>query len=65
MIPGINTILVSVLDGIYDRNKWFLNDNIWINNGKYGSGKSLIINESKILIDSAFYKQIEDVKIND
>ena len=34
MIPGINTILVSVL-------------------------------EAKILIDSAFYKQIEDVEIND
>lgn len=65
MIPGINTILVSVLDGIYDRNKCFLNDNVWINNGKHGSGKSLIINEAKILIDSAFYKQIEDVEIND
>ena len=63
MIPGINTILVEAKDIIHDREHWHLNDNVWDNNGKHGSGKSLVENEAKVLIEGASNGKIEDFEI--
>ena len=64
IIPGIHTILVGVLDGVNDRDKWFNNDNIWINNGKHGSGKSLVTNEANVLIKGAVNGELEDFEVD-
>ena len=64
ILPGIHTILVGVLDGVNDRDKWFNNDNIWINNGKHGSGKSLVTNEANVLIKGAVNGELEDFEVD-
>lgn len=64
MVPGINTILVKVLDGIHDRDTWFLSDTVWENNGKHGSGKTLVVNEANILINGACNGILEDFEVN-
>ena len=52
MLPDVKTVLVKALDGIHDRDNWFLRDNVWNDNGRHGSGKSLVENEAKILIEN-------------
>ena len=63
MLPGINTILVEAQDINHDRNNWYLNDNVWDNNGKHGSGKTLVENEAKLLIEGAQTGILEDFEI--
>ena len=62
-IPGIHTILVKVLDGVHDRDCWFMNDMIWNNNGQHGSGKTLVINEANILINGAYNGELKDFEV--
>ena len=63
LLPGIETILVGVLDGIHDRSNWYLKDNVWDNNGKHGSGRTLVENEAKILIEGACDGTLTDFEI--
>lgn len=62
-LPGIHTILVKVLDGVNDRDCWFKNDMIWNNNGKHGSGKTLVVNEANILINGAYNGELKDFEV--
>ena len=64
IVPGISTILVKAPDGIHDRNNWFMSDNIWDNNGKHGSGRTLVENEARILIEGACNGTLEDFEVN-
>lgn len=64
MLPDVSTILVKVKDGIHDKDNWFLDDNVWHNNGKYGSGKSLVEHEAKTLIDGACNGSLDDFEVN-
>ncbi|MBR3230957.1 YdcF family protein [Candidatus Saccharibacteria bacterium] len=64
-LPGIQTILVKVPDGIHDRDNWFLNDMVFHDNGKYGSGKTLVVREAHALIDGAYAGELEDFDIVD
>lgn len=64
LLPGIQTILVKVKDGIHDRENWYLTQDVWQNNGKHGSGKTLVINEAKILVDGACNGELADLEIN-
>lgn len=63
VLPNTDTILVKVPDGMHDRDNWFISDNIWENNGKHGSGKSLVENEARILIEGACNGILEDLEI--
>lgn len=63
ILPKTETILVKALDGYHDRENWYLNNNIWNNNGKHGSGKTLVENEAKILIEGAKNGTLEDLEI--
>lgn len=62
-LPNINLILVSVKDGIHDKENWLSHDNLWDNNGKHGSGKSLVTNEAKILVNGAINGQLADLEV--
>jgi hypothetical protein len=62
-LPGIHTILVKAPDGIHDRDCWFKNDMVWGNNGKNGSGRTLVKNEAVILIEWACNGDLEDIEI--
>ena len=64
IIPGVSTILVKAPDGIHDRDNWFMSDNIGDNNGKHGSGKSLVENEARILIEGACNGTLENFEVN-
>ena len=64
LLPGIQTILVKVKDGIHDRENWYLTQDVWQNNGKHGSGKTLVINEAKILVDGACNGELADLEID-
>ena len=64
-IPGIQTILVKAPDGIHDKNNWFLNDMVFYDNGKYGSGKTLVTREAYALIEGACAGELEDFDIAD
>lgn len=65
IIPNVSTILVKAPDGNHDRNNWFMSDNIWDNNGKHGSGRSLVENEAHLLIEGACNGTLEDFEVND
>ena len=54
--------LVEAQDINHDRNNWYLNDNVWDNNGKHGSGKTLVENEAKLLIEGAQTGILETLK---
>ncbi len=62
-LPGIHTILVKAPDGIHDRDCWFKNDMVWGNNGKNGSGRTLVKNEAVILIEWTCNGDLEDIEI--
>lgn len=62
--PNIRAILVSAKDTVNDSEVWFMHDNVWDNNGKHGSGKSLVINEAKILVNGSIDGTLTDVFIN-
>jgi len=63
VLPTSKTVLVKVNDGLHDRDNWFLNDNVWKNAGKNGSGKSLVEHEAKALIYGACNKILEDLEV--
>ncbi len=58
IIPGINTILVGALDGINDRDKWYLN-----NDTKNNLGRPLIMTEANLLVNWAVNNEIENLEI--
>lgn len=63
IFPEIDLILIEVTDGIHDRNNWFVHENVWKYNGKYGSGKNLVIHEAKTLVNEAFNGRLADLEI--
>lgn len=63
ILPKMKFILVKVKDGIHDRENWFLKDDIWENNGKHGSGRTLVENEAMILINGAFNAELADLEV--
>ena len=65
IVPEMKLILVKVKDGIHDRENWYLKDNIWANNGKHGSGKTLVTNEAKILVNGAYNGELADLEISE
>ena len=65
IIQKMKLILVKVKDGIHDRENWYLKDDIWENNGKHGSGCTLVKNEAKILVNGACNGDLADLEIDE
>jgi uncharacterized SAM-binding protein YcdF (DUF218 family) len=64
LAPNIEPILISAKDNINDKEVWHMHDNVWNNNGKHGSAKSLVINEAKILVKGAIQGTMADLLID-